>query len=207
MHLVTTPRVTFLRDLADEILRQYGRGRMIVAIDGPLRSGKTVFGDDLAAVLLERGHRVFRASMEGFHRSREAQDAYGADTPERYFRYGFDESALRRVLVEPFRMGGSTAFVTAVFDPARDAWVQPKWITGPADAILVLDGRFVLRPRLAELWDVGIALDGVPVDPADAIAHADSDPRELASVVVDVADGAHPFRSVSPQNGGPRAAY
>lgn len=192
MHLVTTPRVAFLRGLADEILRQYGRGRMIVAIDGPLRSGKTAFGDDLAAVLRERGHPVFRASMEDFHRSREAQDAFGDDTAERYFRYGFDESALRRVLVEPFRMGGSTAFVTAVFDPARDAWVQPKWISGPADAILVLDGRFVLRPRLADLWDVRIALDGEPSDPADLLAYAEADPRDAEAVVVDVADQGHP---------------
>ncbi|MFF2370244.1 hypothetical protein [Agromyces sp. NPDC058110] len=192
MQLVTTPRVSFLRELAGAILRRYGRGRMIVAIDGPLRSGKTAFGDDLAAVLRERGHRVFRASMEDFHRSRDAQDAFGDDTPERYFRYGFDESALRRVLVEPFRMGGSTAFVTAVFDPARDAWVQPKWITGPADAILVLDGRFVLRPRLAELWDVPIVLDGDPVDPADVLAYAEADPRLGDAVVVDDRDPSHP---------------
>ncbi len=75
--------------------------------------------------------------------------SFGADTPARYFGYGIDESALRRVLVEPFRMGGSTAFVTRVFDPARDSWVEPKWITGPEDAILVIDGRFVLRERLA----------------------------------------------------------
>jgi uridine kinase len=194
MQLVTTPRVTFLRALADEILQQYGRGRMIVAIDGPWRSGKTRFGDDLAAVFQEREHRVFRASMERFHRSRAAQDAFGDDTPERYYRYGFDESALRRVLVEPFRMGGSTAFVTAVFDPTRDAWIEPKWITGPADAILVLDGRFVLRERLADLWDVRIALDGEPEDPADLVAYAESDPRLVASAVVDDRDPEHPRR-------------
>jgi len=200
MQLVTTPRVTFLRQLSDGILEHYGRGRMIVAIDGPLRSGKTRFGDDLAEVLRERGHRVFRASMEGFHRSRAAQDAFGDDTPDRYFRYGFDESALRRVLVEPFRMGGSTAFVTAVLDPARDAWVEPKWLTGPADAILVLDGRFVLRPRLAELWDVRIALDGEPVDPADALAYAESDPRDADAVVVDDRDPEHPGLATVPRH-------
>ena len=194
MELVTTPRVTFLRTLADEILQHYGRGRMIVAIDGPLRSGKTVFADDLAEVLRERGHRVFRASMERFHRSRAAQDEYGDDTPQRYYGYGFDESALRRVLVEPFRMGGSTAFVTAVFDPARDAWIEPKWLTGPADAILVLDGRFVLRERLAGLWDFRIALDGEPEDQADVLAFAAGDPRLVASAVVDDHDPEHPRR-------------
>ncbi|SIO17683.1 nucleoside/nucleotide kinase family protein [Agromyces cerinus] len=195
MRLVTTPRVTFLRSIADEVLQHHGRGRMIVAIDGPLRSGKTVLADDLAAVLAERDHAVFRASMEGFHRSREAQAAFGPDTPDRYSRYGFDESALRRVLVEPFRLGGSTAFVTRVWDPTRDAWVEPKWITGPEDAILVLDGRFVLRPRLADLWDVRIALDGDPVDPADRIAYAERDPRLAASVVIDDGDPEHPRRS------------
>lgn len=194
MEFVTTPRVTFLRGLADEILQHYGRGRMIVAIDGPLRSGKTRFADDLAAVLRERGHRVFRASMEGFHRSREAQGDFGEDTPARYYRYGFDESALRRVLVEPFRMGGSTAFVTRVFDPGRDAWVEPKWLTGPADAILVIDGRFVLRSRLSDLWDFRIALDGEPTDPADLLAYAESDPRLVATAVVDDREPEYPRR-------------
>jgi uridine kinase len=194
MRLVTTPRVTFLRALADEILQHYGRGRMIVAIDGPLQSGKTQFADDLGDVLAERDHAVFRASMEGFHRSRAAQAEFGDDTPARYVRHGFDESALRRVLVEPFRMGGSTAFVTRVFDPTRDAWVEPKWLTGPDDAILVLDGRFVLRERLSGLWDFRIALDGDPVDPADALAYAESDPRLIASAVVDNRDPDHPRR-------------
>jgi uridine kinase len=194
MELVTTPRVAFLRGLADEIAQQYGRGRMIVAIDGPLQSGKTRFGDDLAAVLQERGHRVFRASMERFHRSRAAQDEFGDDTPARYYDHGFDESALRRVLVEPFRMGGSTAFVTGVFDPARDAWVEPKWLTGPSDAILVIDGRVVRRQRLTDLWDFRIALDGEPTDPADLLAYAESDPRLVASAVVDNYDPEHPRR-------------
>lgn len=194
MELVTTPRVAFLRELADEILAHCGRGRTIVAIDGPLRSGKTRFGDDLADVFRERGRAVFRASMEGFHRSRAEQAAFGDETPSRYHRFGFDESALRRVLVEPFRMGGSTAFVTRVLDPARDAWVEPRWLTGPDDAILVIDGRFVLRERLTDLWDFRIALDGDPVDPADVIAYDDGDPRLVASAVIDVADPEHPRR-------------
>lgn len=193
MRLVTTPRVEFLRGLADAILARYGRGRMVVAIDGPVRSGKSALGDDLADVLRERDHAVFRARMEDFHRSRAAQAAYGPDTAERYYGYGFDESALRRSLVEPFRLGGSAAFVTKVFDAARDAWVEPRWLTGPEDALLVVDGRFVLRERLADLWDVRIAVGGEPTDPADVIAYDRGDPRRAADVVVDLADPAHPL--------------
>ena len=194
MRLVTTPRVTFLRGIADELLAHYGRGRMIVAIDGPLRRGKSRLGDDLAEVFRERDHTVFRASVEDFHRSREAQAAFGDDTPERYFHYGVDESALRRVLVEPFRLAGSAAFVTRLFDSSRDAWVEPKWLTGPPDALLVLDGRFLLRERLSGLWDARIAVDGEPEDPADRIAYAASDPRLAASVVVDLSHPEHPRR-------------
>ncbi|UOE44651.1 hypothetical protein [Agromyces larvae] len=193
MRLVTTPRVSYLRSLAGDILARYGRGRMIVAVDGPVRSGKSAFADDLAAVLEERDHAVFRARTEDFHRSRAAQAEFGPDTPERYWRYGFDESALRRSLIEPFRLGGSAAFVTRVFDPARDAWVEPKWLTGPEDAILIVDGRFVLRDRLADLWDAAIAVDGDPVDPADVLAYAHRDPRTVADVVVSLADPAHPL--------------
>jgi hypothetical protein len=72
--------------------------------------------------------------------------------------------------------------------------VEPKWLTGPSDAILVIDGRFVLRPRLADLWDFRIALDGEAEDPADVIAYAESDPRTVASVVVDNRDPEHPRR-------------
>ena len=103
--------------LADEILQHYGRGRMIVAIDGPLRSGKTRFADDLAAVLVEREHRVFRASMERFHRSRAAQDAYGDDTPGALLPL-----RLRRVGTAP---GARRAVPDGRVDGLRDGGVRP----------------------------------------------------------------------------------
>lgn len=204
MRLVTTPRTTFLREVADDLLARTGRGRVIVAIDGPARSGTTRLGDDLADVLRERDLEVFRASVEDFHRSREAQADYGPDTPARYYGYGIDESVLRRTLVEPFRMAGSTAFVTRAFDLVRDAWVEPKWRTGPADAILVLDGRFLLRERLRDLWDFALAVEGDPVDAADRVAYSASDPRDAAAIVVDLADPEQPRRS--PAGGSGRAS-
>lgn len=192
MRLVTTPRVRFLRAVAEDILGRYGRGRMIVAVTGPAGADTAELADDLRDVLQERDRTVFRARMADFHRSRAAQAAFGADTPDRYVHHGYDESALLRSLVEPFRMAGSAAFVTRVLDPARDAWVEPRWITGPEDAILVLDGRFILRDRLARLWDYRIAIDGEPDDAADLIAYAERDPRTVADLVIDLADPALP---------------
>lgn len=194
MELVTTPRVMYLRSLADEILHNYGRGRTVVAIDGPVRSGKTEFGDDLAAVFRERGHPVFRASLEHFHRSREEQAAFGPDSAERYYGYGFDYSLLRRVLLEPFRLAGSTGFVTQAFDPTRDARIIPKWITGPPDATLIVDGRFANRPELRPLWNWSAYLDEEPTDEADILYSVKEHPRRFATAVIDNTERSRPRR-------------
>ena len=93
----------------------------------------------------------------------------GRRRAERYYSYGFDYSLLRRVLLEPFRLAGSTGFVTQAFDPTRDARIIPKWITGPPDATLIVDGRFANRPELRPLWNWSAYLDGEPTDEADIL--------------------------------------
>ena len=55
---------------------------------------------------------------------------------------------LRRVLIDPFKMGGSTGFVAAAYDRAREQQIQAKWLTAPEDAILVVSGEFLQRPEL-----------------------------------------------------------
>ncbi|MBC7760213.1 MAG: uridine kinase [Candidatus Saccharibacteria bacterium] len=145
--------------LAAEIVASYTAGRVVVAIDGIDGAGKTHFADDLAAALTLTGRSVFRASIDDFYRSRAERHSRGADSPEGYYRDSFDYSTFRRVLLEPFRMGGSAAFVTAAFDHVRDLPVQSKWRTGPKDAILVLDGIFLNRPELAGLWNYSVWLE------------------------------------------------
>jgi uridine kinase len=199
--------------LAAEIVSLYGSGRVVVAIDGIDGAGKTHFADDLAATLVATGHAVFRASIDDFHRSRAERHARGADSPEGYYRDSFDYSTFRRVLMEPFRLGGSTAFVTAAFDHRRDAPVPAKWRTGPRDAILIVDGIFLLRPELAGLWNYSVWLD-VPRETAEErmlardgasesveryrggqeLYLAEASPRTAASAIIDNRDFEHPRR-------------
>ncbi len=148
-----------LDSLAAEIVGLFPGGRVVVAIDGIDGAGTTHFADDLAAALTAIPRSVFRASIDDFHRSTAERHARGADSAEGYYFDSFDYSTFRRVLLEPFRLGGSTAFVTAAFDRRRDLPVQAKWRTGPKDAILVLDGRFLNRPELAGLWNYSVWLD------------------------------------------------
>ena len=205
-----------LESLAAEFLQNYSRGRLIVAIDGPDASGKTRFADDFATVLRKGGHEVARASIDDFHRPSAARHARGRDSAEGYYKDGYNYSVFRRVLVEPFRLAGSTAFVTAAFDYIRDVQIEPKWQTGPLDLILVLDGVFLNRPELHGLWNFSIWLDADPavraerlrkrdgIEPGSARAdrylgaqdlyEADAHPRDRVSAVIDNTDPDHPRR-------------
>ena len=195
MKLRSTPRREFLRTLAAEIVHNYGRGRTIIAIDGTRDSGRAAFADDAAAVLGDAdGRRVFRASLDDFQISRADRNRFGPESAERHYRHGYDYSALRRVLVEPFRMGGSTGFVTEQFDAGRDEWIEPTWHTAPPDAILVIDGEFANRSELHDLWSFSMLLESAATNPADRIYLDEVGPRTLVNALIDNTDESLPRR-------------
>ena len=220
MRLPVTPTTTLWRDLRDRVRRRYPAGRVIVAIDGLDGAGKTVFADGLAEVFAETGDAVFRAGIDGFHRPRAERYLRGRRSPEGFYQDSYDYATFRRVLIDPFRDGAQTAATTgfqlAAFDVARDAPVESQWVTAPLDAVLVVDGIFLNRPELQDLWDWSVWLD-VPFDVAyarmalrdgsdpdpDAPSNAryrqgqeiylnEAHPRAAASVIVDNTDLAHP---------------
>lgn len=220
MRLPVTPATTLWRELRDRVRRRYPAGRLIVAVDGVDGAGKTVFADGLAEVFAEVGDAVFRASIDGFHRPRQERYARGRRSPEGFYLDSYDYATFRRVLIDPFRDGaqtaGTTGFQLAAFDVARDAPVETQWVTAPRDAVLIVDGIFLHRPELRELWDWSVWLDvsfetsharmairdGSDPDP-DAPANARyrqgqelylqrDRPQDEASVVVDNTDLVHP---------------
>ena len=192
------------RELLDALVREYshnyGHGRTVLAVDGPDGAGKTTFADDLAVAVGRQGLTVFRASVDDFHHPRGHRYRSGRFSPEGYYRDAFDYSLLRRVLLEPFRMGGSTGFQLRGFDLRRDIPVESEWVTGPADAILLIDGVFLNRHELRGAWNWSLWLDADPAvrlarlverDGAEADAHAESNRRYSEAQRLYVRD-AHP---------------
>lgn len=202
-----------LDSLADEFLHNYGKGRTLIAVDGIDGAGKRQFADALAERLGRGGHAVFRASIDRFHRSRAERYVRGEDSAEGYYRDSFDYDLFRRVLVEPFKLGGSTGFVTEAFDVERDRSIELEWKTGPQDATLVVDGAFLNRPELRGLWNWSVwlevgdeqaaarlfELDGAAGRSAryqggQKLYLAEANPRGRASAIVDNTDPDHPRR-------------
>jgi uridine kinase len=194
-----------LESIADEILHNYSHGRAMVAVDGRHGAGQAEFADALASVLETKGAKVFRASIDDFFRPRADRDRAGWLDGKAQYREAYDYSLLRRVLIDPFHTAGSTGFVLAGFDEARDQPVfQPKWMSAGFDAVLVVDGVFLLRQELRGLWNYSIWLS-TPLleseDPeiardaaADAAYLAEANPSEKATTILDNQDPEHPRR-------------
>jgi uridine kinase len=70
-----------------------------------------------------------------------------------------DHQAIRGELLEPLGPSGNRLFRTATFDQQRQVDVRVTRETAPADAILLVDGVFLYRPELNDLWDFGIFVD------------------------------------------------
>ena len=207
-------RARVLAAVAARVPGADGQGCVRVAVDGVDGAGKSVFADELAAVLREAGRHVVRASVDDFHHVRAVRYAQGPDSPGGFWLDSFDYPALRAALLDPLGPGGTRRYRTAAHDLDTDAPLDPPWLDAPAGAVLVLDGLFLHRDELAGSWDLSVFLD-VPfavsaartaardaTDPADPrqprhiggqlLYFAACSPAGRADIVVDNADWAAP---------------
>ncbi len=140
-----------------------------VAVDGPDAAGKTTLADELAEALAPSGREVIRASIDGFHRPRAERHRLGPDSPEGYYRDSFDHGAIRADLLAPLGAGGSREYRTSVFDFRTDSPRVTDRARAPADAVLLFDGVFLLRPELRDEWELAIF---VSVEPEESLRRA-----------------------------------
>jgi uridine kinase len=158
-------RSSVLRRLIELVLAVDRPHPIRVAVDGIDAAGKTMLADTLAVLIKCRGRPVIRASVDGFHRPRADRHRRGADSPEGYFHDAFDYPTLRAALLDPLGRGGNRRYRSATFDFRRNAPVRAPLRVAPVDAVLLVDGVFLLRPELADAWDFRIFVE-VPFEEA-----------------------------------------
>ena len=129
-----------------------------VGVDGVDGAGKTMFADELGALLMERGNAVVRASIDGFHRPRAERWSRGRDSPEGFYLDSFDYPRVHSELLGPLAPGGDRQIRRAIRDLATD-----EALDGPLEVVadgttLLLDGIFLHRPELIEVWDLSVFL-------------------------------------------------
>ncbi|MFI6540614.1 cytidylate kinase family protein [Nonomuraea sp. NPDC050547] len=127
-----------------------------VAIDGPPAAGKTTLADELAAVLRAQGRDVIRATIDDFLVPRARRYRRGRYSAEGCYFDAHDHAALCRVLLDPLGPGGDRRFRHTVYDADTDTPSSPPATTASADAVLLFDGVFLLRPELIDRWDLRV---------------------------------------------------
>jgi uridine kinase len=175
-------------------------------VDGRGGAGKTVFADELAAVLTAAGRGVLRASVDGFHRPRVDRYRRGRDSAVGYWLDAYDYDRMVGALLDPFGRGKPVR--TAVHDVRTDAALDRPPVPVGRDDVLIVDGVFVHREKLAPYWDFSIYLhvdlavslvrmsvrDDLPIETTGRYTGAHRlyldacDPMRRAGVVVDNTD-------------------
>jgi uridine kinase len=127
-----------------------------VAVDGPPAAGKTTLADELAVVLRAQGREVIRATIDGFLFPRAQRYRRGEYSSEACYFDNHDYDALKRVLLDPLGPGGDRRFQQAIYDRRTDTPLSLLVRTAPADAVLLFDGVFLMRPEVIDRWDLRI---------------------------------------------------
>ena len=151
-------REAILQSLANHILQIRPPHPLKVAIDGVDASGKTRLADELAEILKHKSREVIRASVDGFHNPKTIRRRKGELSPEGFYHDSYNYPALIQNLLLPLSPGGDRRYRTAVFDILNNQSVDTTPQTAAADAILLMDGIFLLRPKLIQYWDLKIFL-------------------------------------------------
>jgi uridine kinase len=154
------PTRTVIQKLADSVMSVQVAHPTRVAVKGRSAAGKTTLAEELAEAIRSRGREVLRASIDDFHRpGPRDRSRRGEWTPASYDAEGYDYEAFKEMVLEPLDAEGDRRCRTALFDAYRDIWLPEGWHeVGPA-AILIVDGVFLLHPRLAGCWDYRVWLD------------------------------------------------
>ncbi|MCP3799408.1 AAA family ATPase [Allokutzneria sp. A3M-2-11 16] len=127
-----------------------------VAIDGPDAAGKTTLAAEIAEAL---GSRALRISADDFHRPAQERLRRGPLSAEGYFMDAFDVPALRREVLEPLGPQGNRQYRTAVWDHLTNTSRSDPRRVAARDAIVLVDGVFLLREELRDCWDVRIFVE------------------------------------------------
>lgn len=108
---------------------------VLVAVDGVDGSGKTTFAAELAARYADRQRTAHVVHLDDFLNPRAVRYRLGRDSPEGYFRDSYDLGTFLARVIEPLPMVVS------------------------AQAVVIVEGMFLHRDELVDLWDVSVFLD------------------------------------------------
>jgi uridine kinase len=209
-------RSRLLDEIATQLPESVDGACVLVGVDGPDGSGKTIFADELASVVGAHDRPVLRISLDDFHNPREIRHRRGRDSPVGFWLDSYNYPRFIADVLDPLSPTGDRRYRPIAHNLQTDAVLDPPWRSAPERAVVIIDGLFLHRDGLADRWAFSIFLDvafhvavarmaardGTVPDPdhpsmrryvdAQRIYFSECSPKARATVVVDNADVTEP---------------
>ncbi len=124
-----------------------------VAVDGITASGKSTLARELSRIVMKLGRPVVHLTMDGYHNPREHRYRKGRLSAAGYYEDAYDFEALARRVLLPLGPGGDRRYRERMIDLASDQPADEPAVEAPQDAVLIIDGTFLQKPEIRDLWD------------------------------------------------------
>jgi uridine kinase len=159
---MTDTRSAVISQLAAAVCALHPGHPTRVAVDGITAAGKSTLVAELGDAVGRTGRPVVTLSLDGFHQPRAQRYRRGRRSAVGYYEDAYDvDGFLDRVLV-PLGPNGDRLYRQRVHDLGTDRVVVEAPVEAPADAVVVVDGSFLLRPELSPHWDYRIHVTATP---------------------------------------------
>lgn len=152
-------RSKLISDLASRILSLRRDHPVRVGVSGITASGKTTLANELAVELQSREKKVIRTSIDNFHNPRDIRYKQGKESAIGYYEDAHDYESFKQKLLVPLGPNGNLHYETISLDLAKDEYVNPAVKVATKDMILILDGTFLFKQDLCNLYDFKIFVD------------------------------------------------
>lgn len=149
-------RSKLISDLANRILSLRINHPVRVGVSGITASGKTTLANELAEELLCRKKKVIRTSIDNFHNPRDIRYRQGKEAAIGYYEDAHDYESFKKRLLIPLGPNGNLHYQTISLDLAKDEYVNPEVKVATKDMILIVDGTFLFKEDLCNLYDFKI---------------------------------------------------
>lgn len=133
----------------------------LVAIVGMSCVGKSTLADELIPVIEGAGRPVLHVSADNFHHPRAVRHRRDRLSAEGYLEDSYDTKSLQEYVLDPVA-GGAGEIRLASLDLASDELATVDPVRLPPDAVVVVEGEFLLSPLLPDGWDLAVLLVAEP---------------------------------------------
>jgi uridine kinase len=152
-------RRELLERLATQIPPAVGQTPVLVGVDGPDGSGKTIFADELAAAIGRIDRPALRICLDDFHNTRQVRYRRGRHSPVGFWLDSYNYPRFLADVLDPLSRSGQPTYRAAAHDLETDVVLDPPWQRAPDRCVVVVDGLFLHRDGLADRWDWSVFLD------------------------------------------------